>query len=82
MAVFADPSGAVLCVGNHGRTLARGRVNDAGCLTVNELQTAPETASAFYAGLILLGEGAVKDDGKLVYVTIRNAPLANGGIMR
>jgi uncharacterized protein len=82
MAVFADPSGAVLCAWQPRAHAGADRVNEAGCLTWNELQSRdPETASVFYAGLFGWETELVKDDGKLVYVTIRNAGLANGGIM-
>ncbi len=82
MAVFADPTGAVLCVWQPRAHIGARRVNDPGCLTWNELQSRdPETAGAFYAGLFGWETEPIEDDGKLVYVTIRNAGSANGGIM-
>jgi uncharacterized protein len=82
MAVFADPSGAVLCVWQPRAHIGAGRVNDPGCLTWNERQSRdPETASTFYAGLFGWETEHIKDDGKVVYVTIRNAGSENGGIM-
>jgi len=82
MAVFADPTGAVLCVWQPREHIGAGRVNDPGCLTWNELQSRdPEMASTFYAGLFGWETEPIEDDGKLVYVTIRNAGSANGGIM-
>ena len=82
MAVFADPSGAVLCVWQPRAHIGAHRVNDAGCLTWNELQSRdPETASTFYAGLFGWETEPVRDDGKVAYVVIKNAGSANGGIM-
>ena len=82
MAVLADPCGAVLCVWQPRAHVGAGRVNDVGCLTWNELQSRdPESAAAFYAGLFGWETEPIKDDGKLVYVGIKNAGSENGGIM-
>jgi predicted enzyme related to lactoylglutathione lyase len=82
MAVFADPSGAVLCVWQPRAHIGARRVNDPGCLTWNELQSRdPETASAFYAGLFGWETKPMEEDGKLVYVVLENAGSSNGGIM-
>ena len=81
-AIIEDPTGAWLAAWQTGANIDARRVNDPGCLTWNELQSQdPETASAFYAGLFGWETEPIKDDGKLVYVTIRNAGSANGGIM-
>src|SRR4051812_28704910 len=82
MAIFADPTGAVLCVWQPREHIGARRVNDAGCLTWNELQSRdPETASTFYAGLFGWETELIEEDGKLVYVVIKNAGSSNGGVM-
>ena len=82
MAVFADPNGAVLCVWEPRDHIGAGRVNDAGCMSWNELQTRdPETASDFYAGLFGWEMESIEQDGKTVYVTLQNLGKMNGGFM-
>jgi predicted enzyme related to lactoylglutathione lyase len=82
MAVFADPSGTMLCVWQPRAHIGARRVNDPGCLSWNELQSRdPETASAFYAGLFGWDTKPMEEDGKLVYVVLENASSSNGGIM-
>jgi predicted enzyme related to lactoylglutathione lyase len=82
MAIIEDPTGAVLATWEP-RTLAGARrVNDPGCFTWNELQTRDaETAAVFYAGLFGWEMQYVDEDGRLVYVTIKNSGSSNGGIM-
>jgi uncharacterized protein len=81
-AVFADPSGAVLCVWQPRSNIGAYRVNDPGCMTWNEIQTRdPETVAAFYAELFGWEMDARRDDGRLAYVVIKNAGSSNGGIM-
>ncbi len=83
MAVFADPSGAMLCVWEPWEHIGAGRVNDPGCVGWNELQTRdPETAVAFYSALFGWKAEPIEQDGATVYVTIKNqADWMNGGIM-
>lgn len=83
MAVFADPDGAVFCVWEARQHVGAGRVNDAGCMTWNELQSGqPEEVADFYAGLFGWGIEPVTEGEKTVYITIRNpAGRMNGGIM-
>jgi uncharacterized protein len=82
MAVFADPSGAMLCVWQPREHIGARRVNDPGCFTWNDLQTGdPETAADFYAALFGWETEPIEEGGRLVYVTIRNAGRTNGGIM-
>ncbi len=82
MAIIGDPGGAVLAAWEPRAHTGAGRVNDAGCMTWNELQTRdPETASAFYSGLFGWETQPVEDGGELVYVTVENAGTANGGFM-
>ena len=82
MALFADPGGAMLCVWQPREHIGAGRVNDVGCLTLNELQTRdPASASAFYGGLFGWETETVEENGKLVYASIKNAGSLNGGIM-
>jgi uncharacterized protein len=82
MAVVQDPTGAVLGAWQPREHIGARRVNDPGCLTWNELQTHdPEPAIAFYSGLFGWETEPIEEDGKLVYVTIKNAGSMNGGMM-
>ena len=83
MAVLADPDGAALCVWEPRDHIGAGRVNDAGCMAWNELQSrAPEKASSFYKDLFDWQLEPIEQDGATVYLTIRNsAGWMNGGIM-
>lgn len=83
MAVFADPTGAILCVWEPREHIGAGRVNDTGCMGWNELQTRdPETAAAFYSALFGWKTEPIEQDGETVYVTIKNqAGWMNGGFM-
>jgi len=82
MAVFADPTGAVLCAWEPRAHIGAGRVNDTGCLTWNDLQTRDaKRAASFYRDLFgweteFMGEAEAPD-----YVVLRNAGRSNGGIM-
>lgn len=81
-ATVRDPSGAVLVAWQTGTNAGARRVNDPGCMTWNELNTRePERMAAFYAELFGWEMEAQRQNGTLVYVTIRNAGSANGGIM-
>ena len=52
MAVLKDPQGAVFAVWQPGTRLGAERVNDIGCLCMNELATSDlEGAASFYSGL-------------------------------
>jgi predicted enzyme related to lactoylglutathione lyase len=82
MAVFADPSGAMLCAWQPRSNIGAYRVNDPGCMTWNELQTRdPRATAAFYAELFGWDMEPQEDGGELAYVIIKNADRANGGIM-
>lgn len=83
MAVFADPGGAVLCAWEPRGHIGAGRVNDVGCMGWNELQTRdPGAATAFYSELFGWKAEPMEQDGKTVYVTIKNrADWMNGGMM-
>jgi predicted enzyme related to lactoylglutathione lyase len=82
MAIIEDPDGAMLAAWEPRAHAGAGRVNDVGCMTWNELQTRdPETAAAFYSGLFGWETEHIRDDGKLVYTTIKNAGSKNGGFM-
>lgn len=83
MALFADPGGAALCVWEARDHVGAGRVNDAGCMAWNELQTRePEKAADFYSALFDWQTEPVQTDGRTVYVTIKNrAGWMNGGMM-
>jgi uncharacterized protein len=82
MAVFADPSGAVLCVWQPQAHIGARRVNDPGCMTWNELQTRePERMAAYYAELFGWKMEAQREDANLAYVVIKNGGKSNGGIM-
>jgi predicted enzyme related to lactoylglutathione lyase len=82
MAVVADPAGASLAVWQPGTWTGAGRVNDVGCMGWNELQTRDaEAAGDFYSGLFGWEIEPIKEDGRLVYTTIKNAGNQNGGFM-
>lgn len=82
-AVVQDPTGGMLAAWQPRRHIGAGRVNDAGCLTWNELQTRePERVAAFYEGLFGWQTEPIRENGKTVYVTIKNSGgWPNGGIM-
>ncbi len=83
MAVFTDPGGAMFCAWEPRDHIGAGRVNDAGCMAWNELQTGrPGEAAAFYAGLFGWETEPIEQDGTTVYLTIKNsAGRMNGGLM-
>lgn len=52
MAIIQDPLGATFAAWEPGDHIGASRVNDAGCLSFNQLNTSdPERAAAFYRGL-------------------------------
>lgn len=82
MAVIEDPVGAVVGVWETGSFAGATRVNDVGCMGWNELNARePEKAADFYGGLFGWEMEEQHENGKLAYVTIRNAGHMNGGIM-
>ena len=82
MALLADPGGATLCVWEPRSHIGAGRVNDTGCMSWNELQTRePEAAGAFYSTLFGWEMEPIHDEGQLVYTTIGNKGIQNGGFM-
>lgn len=82
MALVQDPAGAVLAAWEPGEHIGAGLVNDAGCMTWNELQSRePEEAAAFYADLFGWETESQEHEGNVVYVTIKNAGAINGGFM-
>ncbi len=83
MAVFADPEGAMLCVWEPRDHVGAGRVNDAGCMSWNELQTRdPGSADEFYTALFGWETESIEQDGATVYVVVKNsAGRMNGGFM-
>ena len=82
MAIVEDPTGAVLALWQPRRHIGAGRVNDPGCLTWNELQTRDaRTAITFYTELFGWEAQPIEEDGRLVYVSLRNAGALAGGMM-
>lgn len=82
MALIADPEGAVLAVWEPREHAGAARVNDVGCMAWNELQTRDlGAAGAFYGGLFGWEPEPIKDDGEVVYTTIKNKGSQNGGFM-
>jgi len=82
MAVIQDPTGAMLGAWQPRAHIGARRVNDPGCFTWNELQSRdPETSATFYAELFGWETEPVRQNGSLVYVTIKNGGRSNGGIM-
>lgn len=81
MAVFADPTGAVLCVWEPRGHIGAGRVNDPGCLSLNQLNTHdPERASTFYGDLFGWEIRQVVEEPP--YWGINNRGWLNGGMMK
>jgi predicted enzyme related to lactoylglutathione lyase len=82
MALVQDPAGAVLAAWEPGAHVGARRVNDVGCMTWNELQSRePEGAATFYSDLFGWETEAHEYEGRVAYVTIRNAGSENGGVM-
>lgn len=82
MAIIQDPAGAMLAAWQPERHIGARRVNDPRCQAWNELQSRdPKTAAAFYSGLFGWEMEPIEQDGELVYITIKNAGISNGGIM-
>ena len=82
MALVQDPAGAVLAAWEPGAHVGARRVNDVGCMTWNELQSRePEEAATFYSYLFGWATEAHEYEGRVAYVTIRNAGSENGGVM-
>jgi uncharacterized protein len=82
MAVISDPTGGALGAWEPRAHVGAGRVNDVGCLTLNELQTRePRAAAAFYSELFDWETETAEENGEPVYVQIKNAGSLNGGIM-
>jgi predicted enzyme related to lactoylglutathione lyase len=82
MAVIQDPTGATFAVWEPREHVGARRVNDPGCLTLNELHTRdPEAAITFYAGLFGWETEVIEENGEPVYGSINNAGSLNGGLM-
>lgn len=82
MAIIADPTGGMLAAWEPRVHPGAARVNDVGCLTLNELQTRePRAAAAFYSELFDWETETAEENGEPVYVSIKNAGSLNGGIM-
>jgi uncharacterized protein len=80
MAVFADPTGAVLSVWQAGTSIGGTLVNQPGALTWNDLITPDPPASArFYGELFGWTIDEIPDSGG--YRVIKNGERANGGMM-
>ena len=85
MAIFADPTGAVLCVWQPREHIGAGIVNAPGALTWNELHTTDiQRAESFYGDLFGWSFDAMDPHapaGGPTYHVIRNGERANGGVM-
>jgi uncharacterized protein len=80
MAVFADPTGAVLSVWQAGTSIGATLVNQPGALTWNDLLTPDiEKAASFYGDLF--GWTTEEIPTAHGYRVIRNGGRANGGMM-
>ena len=80
MAVFADPGGAALCVWEPRGHIGAGRVNDPGCLGLNQLNTHdPEGVAGFYRDLFGWEIRQVAEEPP--YWGINNKGWLNGGMM-
>jgi predicted enzyme related to lactoylglutathione lyase len=82
MALFQDPTGAMLCVWEPRDAIGAGRVNDPGTLTWNELHTPdPGTALRFYTGLFGWGTEEMDTQGGPSYTIVKAGERSNGGVM-
>jgi predicted enzyme related to lactoylglutathione lyase len=80
MAVFADPTGATLCLWEPRKHIGAGLVNTPGAMTWNDLVTPdPEGAAEFYGALF--GWTTEEMPGAGGYRVIKNGERSNGGIM-
>lgn len=81
MAVLQDPTGAVFAVWQAKQSIGAQLVNDAGALTMNQLNTDdPDAAQAFYSGLFGWTFQQVAS-GEQPYWGIHNGGRLNGGMM-
>jgi predicted enzyme related to lactoylglutathione lyase len=83
MAIFADPTGAVLCIWQPRENIGAEIVNAPGALAWNELHTADiQVAESFYGKLFGWSFDAMDTPaGAPVYHVIRNGERRNGGVM-
>jgi uncharacterized protein len=82
MAVFADPTGAVLSVWEPRTAIGATRVNDPGSLTWNELHTPdPAKALEFYTSLFGWNSEARDTQGGPTYIVIMVGERTNGAVM-
>jgi uncharacterized protein len=83
MAVFADPTGAALCVWEARDAIGAELVNEPGSLTWNELHTPdPDKAIEFYTGIFgWSGDEMDTGEGNPRYIVVRNGDRSNGGMM-
>lgn len=80
-ATFADPAGAALCVWEPHESIGATRVNDLGCLMLNELHTAdPAKALEFYFGLFGWGTEPMESEDRPEYKVITLDGRLNGGV--
>jgi predicted enzyme related to lactoylglutathione lyase len=81
MAVIQDPTGAYFSAWQPRASIGAQRVNEAGALTLNQLNTSdPERAQAFYAGVFGWRFDGV-EGGDMPYWGIYNGDRLNGGMM-
>ena len=81
MAIVQDPTGAVLAAWQPRAHIGARRINDPGCLTLNQLNTHdPEQAAGFYRDLFGWEISQVVDEPP--YWGIENNGWLNGGMMR
>ena len=81
MAIIQDPTGAMLAAWQPWAHIGARRVNDPGCLTLNQLNTHdPEHAAEFYRDLFGWEISQVVDEPP--YWGINNNGALNGGMMR
>lgn len=81
MAVIQDPTGAVFCVWEPGRSIGAEIVNGPGALTLSQLNTVdPERAIEFYSGLFGW-ESEPVEGGDVPYWGFSNGGRLAGGMM-
>ncbi len=80
MSIVADPTGATFAAWQPKDHIGASRVNDPGCLSLNQLNTSdPERASEFYEGLFGWEISQVAEDPP--YWGMHNKGWLNGGMM-
>jgi predicted enzyme related to lactoylglutathione lyase len=81
MAIIQDPQGAIFAVWQPKTSIGATRVNDVGCLTMNELSTTDlDAAASFYADLFGWQTDRLDTGGGPPYMSAHNKGTLNAGM--